>query len=105
MARLLGALFVVLAVGLVLSGAAAHGQPKTGKLDIDAIFKKLDTNNDGKLQKDEFLKLCDNFKNKDKAREKLTAAFDMIDVAKIGYLSKEQFQKYLESGKKKDPTP
>ncbi len=101
----MGICFVVLAIGLVLSSVTAQEQPTKGKIDIDAIFKKLDTNNDGKLQKDEFVKLCDNFKNKDKAREKLTAAFDTIDVAKVGYLSKEQFQKYLETGKKKEPTP
>ena len=85
MTRLLGAVFVGLTMSLVLSNVTAQGQPKAGKLDVDAIFKKLDTNNDGKLQKDEFLKLCDSFKNKDKAREKLTVAFDMIDIAKVGY--------------------
>jgi Ca2+-binding EF-hand superfamily protein len=105
MARLFGTWLFVLALGLVLSIAAAQEQPKKGKIDIDAVFKKLDTNNDGKLQKDEFLKLCDNFKNKEKAREKLTAAFDLIDVEKVGYLSKAQFQKYLENRQKKEPTP
>ena len=103
MTRLLGALFVMFA--MVLANAGAQPPAKNGKLDVDGIFKKLDTNNDGKLQKDEFLKLCDNFKNKDKAREKLTAAFDMIDSAKIGYLTTHQYRTYLESGKKKEPNP
>jgi hypothetical protein len=98
MPRMFGLLFVGLSVGLLLS--AADAQDTTKKLDPDAIFKKLDTNNDGVLSKDEFLKLADNFKNKDQARTRLTVAFDKMDKDMKG-LSKAQFRTYLEIVKKK----
>ena len=103
MARWFGMLFTVVAAGLVLASAGAQ---ETKKIDVDAIFKKLDTNSDGKLSKDEFLKLADNFKDKVKAREKLTKTFEMIDPRSEG-VNKDQFRKYLEtvSVKKKDKTP
>ncbi len=105
MARWLGMLFSAVAVGLVLQGAGAQ-EPK--KIDVDAIFKKLDTNNDGKLTKDEFLKLADSFKDKEKARAKLSLAFEKIDPKNEG-VSRDQFRKYLDmvSAKKreKDKTP
>ena len=101
MARWIGTLLVALTAGFLLSGVQAQD---TKKVDVEAIFKKLDTNKDGKLSKDEFLKLCDNFKNKDKARDKLTAAFEKFDMDKMG-LTQDQFRKYLDSVKKKDETP
>jgi Ca2+-binding EF-hand superfamily protein len=101
MTRLLGRWIALLVVGLVLSSGTAQ-EPR--KVDVDAIFKKLDSNNDGKLTRDEFLKLADRFKNKETAREKLALAFDKIDPDNNG-LSKEQFRKYLESAKKKAATP
>src|SRR5437016_1087353 len=99
MPRWIGLGCLILAASLVIGGAGAHEK----KIDIDAIFKKLDTNKDGKLSKDEFLKLADNFKDKEKAREKLAVAFDKIDPKNEG-LSKEQFRKYLDtvSAKKKE---
>jgi Ca2+-binding EF-hand superfamily protein len=103
MARRIGMLCTAMALGLLLSSASAQEQKK-GTFDIDAIFKKLDTNNDGKLSKDEFLKLADRFKDKEKAREKLTKAFERFDTQKMG-LTKVQFRKYVESVKKKDETP
>lgn len=103
MARWLGMLIIVAAAGLVLTSAGAQ---EAKKIDVDTIFKKLDGNSDGKLSKDEFLKLADNFKDKEKARTKLTKAFESIDPKNAG-LSKEQFRKYLEavSARKKDKTP
>jgi Ca2+-binding EF-hand superfamily protein len=101
MARWIGMLLVALTAAFFLGGV--HAQD-TKKLDVEAIFKKLDENKDGKLSKEEFLKLCDNFKNKDKAREKLTAAFEKFDIDKTG-LTQDQFRKYLDSVKKKDETP
>src|SRR5260370_38076407 len=100
MARWIGMLLVVLTVGLIFNAGAAQ-DTKKDKLDADAIFKKLDTNNDGVLSKDEFLKLAERFKNKEKAREKLTMAFDKIDPENKG-LSKDQFRKYLETERKQD---
>jgi Ca2+-binding EF-hand superfamily protein len=103
MARWTGMLFVALTAALLLGGAQAQDTTKK-RLDAEAIFKKLDANSDGKLSKDEFLKLCDNFKNKDRAREKLTSAFEKFDTEKTG-LTQDQFRKYLDSVKKKDETP
>ena len=99
MTRLAGLVLVALTIGLMMGGAAAQ-DTKKGKLDVEAIFKKLDTNNDGKLQKDEFLKMADRFKDKEKAREKLKMTFEKLDTDKTG-LSIEQFRKYLENVKKK----
>jgi Ca2+-binding EF-hand superfamily protein len=102
MARWIGKLLVALTAALLLGGVQA--QDTTKKVECEAIFKKLDANKDGKLSKDEFLKLADNFKNRDKAREKLVAAFEKFDTDKMG-LTQDQFRKYLESVKKKDETP
>jgi EF-hand domain pair len=103
MARGIGMLCFALAALVLLGGVQA--QDTQSKLDVEAIFKKLDSNNDGKLSKDEFLKLADNFKNREKAREKLATAFEKFDTAKTG-LTKDQFRRYLDSVKKKDaPSP
>src|SRR5205823_14731315 len=99
MPRWIGAFLIVAAAGLFLGGASGQEAAK-GKLDVDAIFKKLDANSDGILSKDEFLKLAERFKDKEKARMKLTMAFDKIDPDNKG-LSKDVFRKYLESVKKK----
>ena len=98
MARMFGALLLAFAV---LSSVDAQ-EAKRGQIDVDSIFKKLDSNADGKLQKDEFLKMADRFKDKDKAREKLVSAFVRIDSAKSGFLSKDQFRTYLDAAKRKD---
>ena len=107
MARLMGMLCMAMAVGLLLGSAGAQEQKK-GTFDIDAIFKKLDTNSDGKLSKDEFLKLADHYKDKQKAREKLALVFDKIDPKNAG-ISKEQFRSYIDSvrmkKKEKDKQP
>jgi Ca2+-binding EF-hand superfamily protein len=93
-------------MGLLASAGAA--QEKKKKVDVEALFKKLDANNDGKLNKDEFLKLADNFKEKDKARERLGQVFDKIDPKMEG-ISRDQFRKYIDSvsvkKKDKDKTP
>jgi len=105
MARLIGLLSFALAI--VLLAGSAGGQ-ETKKIDVDRFFKKLDTNNDGKLSKDEFLKLAEVFKDKQKAREKLTVVFDKIDPKNEG-LSKDQFRTYIDTlsmkKKEKDKTP
>jgi hypothetical protein len=98
MTRWPGMLIVVLSAVFFLSAVDAQDTPK--KLDVDAIFKKLDLNNDGVLSKDEFLKLADNFKNKEQARKKLADTFVMLDKDMKG-LTKMQFKTYLESVKKK----
>ena len=77
-------------------GKRAIGEP-------DAMFKKLDANNDGKVSKEEFGKLRDNLpgKIKEKANGKGTGQlsdrmFDLMDGNKDGSLSLEEFKKVRE---------
>ena len=86
MARTLGTLLLFSIGCVLLATADAQDTPKKGKLDFDAIFKKLDTNHDGFLSKDEFVKLADNYKNKDDARKKLANAYWIIDKDMKGLL-------------------
>jgi Ca2+-binding EF-hand superfamily protein len=99
MARWIGIPLFLLTAMFLLGGVHAQDAQKK-KLDAMVIFKKLDSNSDGKLSKEEFLKLADHFKNRDKAREKLTASFVTFDTSKTG-LSQDQFRMYLDSVKKK----
>ena len=99
MARLLGMLLVALTAGFLLNTAAAQDTTKKATLDFEAIFKKLDTDSDGFLSKDEFVKLCDNFKNKEQARAKLEMAYDKLERSVKG-LSRDQFRSYLDNVKK-----
>lgn len=101
MVRLLGVAAIAVGVFLALSGANAQ-DAKKGKLDVESLFKKLDTNADGKLQRDEFLKMADKFKDKEKVRLKLTTTFSSMDAEMRGFLSREQFHLYLDGMKKKN---
>src|SRR5438128_2352102 len=90
-----GCLF--LAVSLVLADGDSGGGKKF-KGDFEAFFKKLDSNMDGKLSKEEFLKMADRAKEKDQVRAKLAQEYDKLDPEMKG-ISKEVFRKYLENGK------
>jgi Ca2+-binding EF-hand superfamily protein len=94
MARWLVVVIAFFAFGF-LAAADAQDQ-KPAKLDVNVIFKKLDANNDNRLSKSEFVKLADRFKDRDKAREKLSKAFESIDSANQGTISRDQFAEYLE---------
>jgi EF-hand domain pair len=99
--RWIGIFFLVAAGVFLCSFAGAQEAPKKTKLDVDAIFKKLDTNNDGFLSRDEFLKLADRFKDKTKAKEKLTMTYEQLMPSAKG-ISPDQFRKYVESVRKKE---
>jgi len=104
MSRWLGAVLILGAASLLFGGVQAQ-ETKKGGVNVDVVFKKLDANADSKLQKDEFLRLADHFKDKGKAREKLTMAFETMDGQKKGFLSKDQFRNYLEAAKKRVENP
>jgi Ca2+-binding EF-hand superfamily protein len=104
MSRLLGATFLFAAMILMVGSADAQ-QPKKGTVDVDGVFKKLDANGDAKLQKEEFLRLAEHFKDKGKAREKLTSAFTTMDAEKKGFLSKDQLRGYFDAAKKRVENP
>jgi Ca2+-binding EF-hand superfamily protein len=86
------ALTTILAV-LALGTFAVNAQEKgKGKADPAAMFKKKDSNGDGKLSKEEFTKGA-----KDAA--KAETAFGKLDKDKSGDLSMEEFKAM--GGKKK----
>ena len=93
--------------GLCLFAAAsltiAGGDYGSGKKfkDFEAFFKKLDSNMDGRLSKEEFLRMADRAKEKEQARAKLSQEYDKLDPEKKG-IAKEVFRRYLENGKNGD---
>jgi Ca2+-binding EF-hand superfamily protein len=100
MTKALGILSLVLGLSLFMGPAGADDAAKSKyKGDFEAFFKKLDTNMDGKLSKDEFLQMADRAKEREKARVKLAKVFEMLDPENKG-LTKEQFKTYLDSKKK-----
>jgi Ca2+-binding EF-hand superfamily protein len=101
MTRVVGFLVLVLAGLTLLGGAGARDDNKKSK-DVDAIFRKLDTNMDGRLSRDEFLKIADRFRDKDKARMQLGVTYDKLDPDRKG-ISRDQFRSFVEtSARKKD---
>jgi Ca2+-binding EF-hand superfamily protein len=81
-----------------------EGEKAKGR-DLQVIFKRLDTNNDGKLSKEEFKKLGEliaqraqgRFKDRPELIEKLMQRFfEKLDTNKDGSISKEEFKKISE---------
>ncbi len=90
----------------VVLGSAGAQDDKDKKRDPEVIFKKLDTNNDKHLSKEEFLKLADLGKDKEKAREFLAKAYEKIVVAPSKGMTCDQFKKFLiDVRKKKNDSP
>ena len=101
----------VTAFALTLPGAAFAGKGKKKGPDLDAVFAKLDTNNDNKLSPAEFAKVKDELHKKKaadpnaaakpakkagKGNKKLTALFAKLDTNNDGSLSKDEFKKVVE---------
>lgn len=82
------ALFVL---GVTVAPVSAQDKPKP---EPEAVFKKLDTNGDGKLDKTEFVG-----KKTGDAATKAETAFGKLDKNGDGSLSLEEFKA---AGKKKD---
>jgi hypothetical protein len=85
-------------------GTVRADDAKKSVAEVEAFFKKLDANNDGKLSKEEFLSLAERFKDRTKARQRLAIVYDRIDTGRMG-ITQEQFKMYLESNPKKDARP
>ena len=98
MTRLAGVCLVLLAF-FTLVFSTACGDDKKEK-EIDAIFRKLDTNNDGKLTRDEFLKMAERFRDQEKARTHLEKTFNKLDPNNRG-LTRDQFRTLVETSMKK----
>lgn len=100
MTRWLGLCTLLLAVGACLGTATADDASK-GRREVEAFFKKLDRNGDGRLSKDEFLHLADRFKDRAKARRRLEEVYQKIAADGKG-ISPGQFRTYLDMNRKKD---
>jgi Ca2+-binding EF-hand superfamily protein len=95
MTRFVGFSALLLAA-CVLFGSVATGDEGKKSKDIDAIFRKLDTNMDGRLSKDEFLKIADRFRDKEKARSQLAQTYDKVDPNQKG-ITRDQFRSLVET--------
>ena len=93
--------------GRAPSGLMRYDTNKDGVVDRaewkagqEARFKRLDTNGDGKLTRDEFLQIAEKLKEKlgeekgDKLKTFLEKAFDKMDTKKAGFLTLEQFKSF-----------
>jgi Ca2+-binding EF-hand superfamily protein len=100
MARWLVVFSLLVVLGLAFYPARADDDTKKKVNDLLTYFKKLDANRDGRVSKDEFLKLADRFKDRVKARQKLATVYDEIDTNKKG-ITQDQFKQYLETHPKK----
>jgi len=97
---------VALAVGLFALGTAGAADEAAGKKkggDPEALFKKMDTNGDGKISKDEFSAFVDKLKAKlgdkgDKAAKAFDGLFEKLDTNKDGFLSLEEFKAFKGAG-------
>jgi Ca2+-binding EF-hand superfamily protein len=105
-------LFTIAAVSAILAlSPAARADDKAEKKnkkkgpDIEAIFKKLDTNNDGKLSAAEFAKAGEELRKKKdgeaakkpaKANRFGEALFAKLDADKNGSLSLDEFRKVID---------
>lgn len=60
-------------------------------IDRTELFKKLDTNGDGVLSKDEFMALAAKAHDPAKAKERLEKRFAKLDTNKDGVISLDEF--------------
>ena len=83
-------IFVALMISASFALAAEGEKPKGGKpkLPPEEVFKKKDTNADGKLSKDEFLAGAKD----DAAKAKMDTQFTAKDKDKDGFLSLDEFK-------------
>jgi hypothetical protein len=98
MTRFVGVLALVLAAWVYFGSTAVADDDKASR-EVDAVFHKLDTNMDGRLSKDEFLKIAERFRDRDKARKQLGQTYDRLDPNQKG-ITGEQFRSLVEARKR-----
>jgi Ca2+-binding EF-hand superfamily protein len=99
-------LCVLSAVGLLTLAGDVSAKPKGDKIAM--LFKKLDTNGDGTLSKEEFVKIAELHKKTGEAKAEgkgkgkgVEALFNKLDAKGDGKLTLEEFRKITELRKKK----
>src|SRR5207249_5007874 len=100
---------LLLVAGTAEAADKAAKQAKKKGNDVAAMFKKLDTNNDGKLSAAEFSKIelkkkkegAAPAKANKKGNKKADALFSKLDANKDGSLSLDEFKKLNEAKKEK----
>ena len=105
MRRMAGVLTIVFCCALSSGLPAADDDTPKKKFDPAVAFKRGDADGDGKLSKDEFLKLMQlspAMKDKPEAAAKL---FELLDTDKDGFLSLDEFKKIadIQGAKKEEP--
>jgi Ca2+-binding EF-hand superfamily protein len=93
------AAFGVAALIFVNAGAVDAAAKKNS---LEDQFKKLDTNNDGKLSKDEFAKMGKGAKANAANNKKTDKLFQKLDTNNDGFLSLDEFKKIADMKKKKN---
>jgi Ca2+-binding EF-hand superfamily protein len=94
------------AAGLLTLAGNASAKPKVDKVEL--MFKKLDTNHDGTLSKEEFSKIAELHKKTGEAKAEgkgkgkgAEVLFDKLNTSGNGKLTLEEFRKITELRKKK----
>ena len=91
------------AAGLLSLAGDVSAKPKADKLAM--MFKKLDTNGDGTLSKEEFVKIAEMHKKSGEAKggkgKGAEALYDKLNTKGDGKLTLEEFRKITEMRKKK----
>ena len=94
------------AAGLLTLAGDVSAKPKGDKVEL--MFKKLDSNGDGTLSKEEFTKIAELHKKTGEAKAQgkgkgkgAEALFDKLNTSGTGKLTLEEFRKITELRKKK----
>src|ERR1700722_10700893 len=86
---------LVFSTGGLLADDAPESKAKAKRGNPEAVFKRIDTNGDGKLSQEEFKAFIEKAsKGKGKLREKpelIDKLFEHLDTNGDGYLSLEEF--------------